>query len=105
MEEDALMLIDKYLGDLIEEIVYKYRYNVDLEDEYEELLRYIYRRLSKAWFKGKNFTFEDLERALRNARRRRKQLEIVLSYIISRYAAKNGAIYVRREHDWYDEYY
>jgi hypothetical protein len=105
MEEEALMLIDKYLGDLIEEVVYKYKYNVDLEDEYEELLRYVFRRLAKAWFKGKDFTFKEFERALKNARRRRKQLEIVLSYLISRYAAKNGPIYIKHEKDWYDEMY
>ncbi len=102
MDEDILMLIDKYLGDIIERIVYKYQYNVDLEDEYEQLLKFIYRRLVKAWFKGRDVSYEEFEEALRNARRKRRQLEILLSYLISRYAARRGAIYIRPGGDWYD---
>ncbi|ABM80769.1 hypothetical protein [Hyperthermus butylicus] len=105
MSEDLLMLIDKYLGDMIEHIVYKYRYNVDLEEEYEQLLKFIYRRLVRAWFRGKDVTYEEFEAALRSARRKRRQLEILLSYLISRYAARNGPIYMPTGHDWYDERY
>ncbi|KSW11926.1 hypothetical protein CF15_03790 [Pyrodictium occultum] len=99
------MLIDKYLGEIIEHVVYKYHYNVDLEDEYESLLRYIYRRLVKAWFKGRGVSLKEFEAALQNARKKRRQLEILLSYLVSRYAARNGPIYMPRGGDWYDEKY
>jgi len=103
MNEEALLLLDRYLGEIVENIVYKYGYNVDLEDEYEELLRFIYRRLVKAWFRNKRPKLSEFERMLRNARRRSKQLEVMLSYLVSRYAARNGAIYLPYSHDWYDE--
>ncbi len=105
MSEEALMLLEKYLGSLIENIVYRYRYNVDLEDEYEELLRFIYKRLVKAWFGGQHPSPLQLEAALRNARRKRKQLEVLLSYLISRYAARNGPIYLPQSSDWHDDIY
>jgi hypothetical protein len=105
MNEEALMLIDKYLGEIIEHVVYKYRYNVDLEDEYDSLLRYIYKRLVKAWFKGQEVSLKELEAALRSARRRKRQLEVLLSYLVSRYAARNGPIYMPQGRDWYDERY
>jgi|GEM_PF-1032120 len=105
MDEEALMLLEKYLGDLIESIVYKYRYNVDLEDEYEELLRFIYKRLVRAWFGGKRPTHLQFEAALRSARRKRRQLEVLLSYLISRYAARNGPIYMPTSGDWSDDIY
>jgi len=97
------VLLEKYLGDFIENIVYKYRYNVDLEDEYEDLLRFIYRRLLRAWFGGKRPGVLQLEAALRNARRRRRQLEVLLSYLISRYAARNGPVYLPQSGDWRDD--
>jgi len=103
--EEALLILDKYLGELIESIVYRHRYNVDLDDEYEELLKFIYKRLVKAWFGGRHPAPSELERSLRNARRRRKQLEVLLSYLVSRYAARNGPIYLPQSRDWSDEYY
>jgi len=105
MDEEALILLEKYLGDLIENIVYRYRYNVDVEDEYEELLRFIYKRLVRAWFGGKQPILLQLEAALRNARRKRKHLEVLLSYLISRYAARNGPIYLPQRSDWSDDMY
>jgi hypothetical protein len=105
MTEEALMILEKYLGDMIENIVYKYNYNVDLEDEYEELLRFIYRRLVRAWFGGRSPQPLELEAALRSARRKRRQLEILLSYLISRYAARNGPIYLPQSSDWRDDMY
>ncbi len=103
MSEEALMIIDKYIGDLIERIIHKYRYNVDLDEEYEELLRFIYRKLVRAWFNSRRPDIDELERALREAKRRRRQLEVLLSYLISRYAARHGPIYLPHRGDWYDE--
>lgn len=101
-----MMILDRYLGELIESIVYRHRYNIDLEDEYDELLQFIYRRLVRAWFKGREPSPRELESMLRSARRKRGQLEVLLSYLISRYAARNGPIYLPRSGgDWHDELY
>ncbi|MET1101245.1 MAG: hypothetical protein ABWW69_02025 [Pyrodictiaceae archaeon] len=104
MDEEALSILDHYLGDLLEKIVYEYRYNVDLEDEYEQLLKYIYRRLVRAWFDGKEPPIDMLEEKLKRARRSRKQLEILLSYLVSRFAARHGRVYLST-HDWHEEHY
>ena len=105
-DDELLLIADKYLGDLIESIVYKYGYNVDLEDEYDELLSYITRRLVRAWFGGEKPSPKKFEAALRNARRRRRHLEVLLSYLISRYAARHGPVYLPRSSgDWRDEYH
>ncbi len=104
MDEEALNILDHYLGDMIERIVRKYRYNVDLDEEYPELLRFIYRRIVKHWFGGRKPEPHELEEALRNARKTRRMLEIMLSYLVSRYAARHGRIYATRS-DWREEYY
>jgi hypothetical protein len=99
----VLTLLDRYLGDYIENVVYKYGYNVDLDDEYEALLKYIYRKLVRAWFKGREPSPSELESTLRSVLRKRRQLEIVLSYLVSRFAARTGSIYIRNRSDWHDE--
>ncbi len=100
MDEETLNLLDYYLGDYIDRVVRKYRYNVDLEEEYPELLRYIYRRIVKAWFNGRKPSTRELEEVLKNIKAsRRRMLEILLSYLISRYAARHGRVYVQRS-DW-----
>lgn len=100
-----MMVLEKYLGDMIENIVYKYNYNVDVEEEYDELLRFIYKRLVRAWFNGRKPSPMQLEATLRSAKRKRRQLEVLLSYLISRYAARNGPIYLPQSgSDWSDEY-
>ncbi len=105
-EEELLPLLDRYLGDIIESIVHRYQYNVDLEDEYDELLSYLLRRLSRAWFGGRRPSARELEAALRRARRRRRHLEVLLSFLISRYAARKGEVYMpRSSSDWRDDYY
>ncbi len=104
--EEELYILDKHLGEMIESIVYKYGYNVDVESEYEELLEFIHRRLVKAWFRGRKPSPEELEAALKNAKRRkRRHLEVLLSFLISRYAARNGPVYVQQHSDWRDDYY
>ena len=103
MDEEALNIIDYYLGDYIDRIVRKYGYNVDLEEEYPDLLRYIYRRLVKAWFNGRKPSPRELEEALKTAKSgRKKMLEVLLSYLVSRYAARHGRVYVQRS-DWGSE--
>ncbi len=104
MDEEALNILDHYLGDIIDRVVRKYRYNVDLDEEYLDLLRYIYRRLVRIWFDGRRPSPEELEEALRNARRSRRMLEILLSFLVSRYAAKHGRVYLQRG-DWREEHY
>lgn len=103
MVEETLMIIDKYFGDLIERIIHKYEYNVDLDEEYEELLKFIYKRLVRIWFNNRQPSVEELESVLREARRKRRRLEVLLSYLISRYAARHGPVYLPHRGDWYDE--
>ncbi len=104
MDEEALNILDHYLGDIIYKVVRKYRYNVDVDEEYPELLRFIYRRLVKTWFNGRKPAPYELEEALKNARRSRRMLEILVSYLVSRYAARHGRVYATRG-DWREEYY
>jgi hypothetical protein len=104
LDEEVLNILDHYLGDIIDRVVRKYRYNVDLDEEYPELLRYIYRRLIKSWFNGRKPSLEELEAALRDARKNKKMLEVLLSFLVSRYAAKHGRVYLQRG-DWREEYY
>ncbi len=100
MSDELLAILDSYLSQLIEDIVYKYDYDVDLEEEYDELLNYILKRIVKAWFNGRTPSPSELRKALEAAMRRRKHLEILLSYFISRYTARRGRVYVKSsEHD------
>ncbi len=99
MDEEMISVVDAYLGDIIEEIITKYNYNVDIEEEYDELIYYIYRRLKRAWFNGKRTSYEDWERALETAVSKRKHLEILLSYLISRYVSRRNRMYTAYR-DW-----
>ncbi len=89
-EEIALEILSKYLGDLIERIVEKFDYYIDLDEEYEELLEYIYSRIIKIWFKGREPTITELERKLKEVRRQKVKLIILLSFFISRYEKKRS---------------
>ncbi len=97
--EELIAVLDSYLADVIERVVRRYRYDVDLDEEYEDLLQYILRRLIKAWFNGRTPHPHELEKALRQARRKKSHLEVLVSYLVSRYVARRGKIYVERR-DW-----
>ncbi len=97
MDEEALSLLDQYLGDIIEYVINKFHYDVDLDDEYGDLLSFIYYRLVRAWFKGKRPTLTELETMLQRARKQRRQLEILLSFLISRYVMRQKGAYIRHE--------
>jgi len=105
LDGSELALIDKYFGKIVEYIVYKFGYNIDLEEEYDELLQFIYKRIVKVWFDGKPPSLDDLEAKLKSMRRKRSKLEVVLSYLISIYAKRNGTIYLKKYGDRYDERY
>ncbi len=79
-------VIDDVIGDLIEDIVVEYEYDIDLDEEYLDLLMYIYNKLAKAWFRDRKPDLYEFEAKLRDVRRRHKnKLKIVLSYLISRF--------------------
>lgn len=95
MSESALGLIEFYLGDLIEDLITRYRYPVS-EDEYDDLLRYIYKALVTGLFKGRRPDPDELESKLEDLRTREKaKLEIVLSYLISKYVSGSPMAFER----------
>ncbi len=96
-----LDLLEYYYGDIIESIIIENRYQIDLDEDYDYLLRYIYRSLIKSWFKGREPEPEVFEAKLKNVREKfRGKLSILLSYIISRYALlKNEEILGRIRRD------
>ncbi len=78
-------LVEEYLGDMIESIVYKYYSDkIDLEIEYESLLSFIVDQLV-----GDNRDYyEDIDRFrdfLKKLGRRKSISKLVISYLISRY--------------------
>lgn len=84
-------LLEYYYGDIIEKLIVENNYPVDLDDDYDYLLRYIYKTLVRIWFKGKEPSPSEFERKLRSVRERSAtKLHILLSYIISRYAKAKG---------------
>jgi hypothetical protein len=94
-----LDLLEYYYGDLIENIIIENRYPIDLDDDYDYLLRYTYRSLIKAWFGGKEPSPEKFESKLKSVRERSKtKLSILLSYIISRYASLKNEEIIGRIH-------
>ncbi len=90
-------LLEYYYGDLIEKIILEYNYQIDLDDDYDYLLRYVYKSLIKTWFNGKDPTPEEFESKLKRVRERFvKKLEILLSYVIARYSNNKGEEVMRR---------
>jgi len=82
-----LELLDAYVGDIVEELVYEHRYPVNLAEEYNGLLYYVYKMLAKSLFGGRDPTPQELEDALAKIRERHpKKLRIVLSYAVANYA-------------------
>lgn len=101
VDEDEVEIIDEYLGDMIEKIIVNYEYDINFDDDYEEILRHIYRSLVRAWFKEEP-SLKAFEEKLKKTRRRYpRKLEIVLSYLVSTYLQKRQRAYPRfsREND------
>ena len=86
MNEANLGIVEFYLGDFIDDVIFKYNYPLDFEDEYDVLLKYIYKTIVNTIFKGKDPSPEELEKKLKNLRKRHKdKLEVLISYLISKY--------------------
>jgi len=86
MSEANLGIVEFYLGDFIDEVVMKYGYPLDFEEEYDLLLKYIYKSIVKAFFSGQEPTPEGLEKKLKNLRRsHRAKLEVLLSYLVAKF--------------------
>lgn len=102
--DDLISIIDGYFGDIIERVVVDHGYDVDLNDEYYELLSYITRNLIRTWFRGKNPTLEEVEKKVRYIKTRYpRRLSMLLSYLISKYIRMRNRIYgVQRDrHDFW----
>lgn len=85
---EALDLLDYYLGEDIEEIYEEMdEAYFNIEEEYDYLLKYIYRSLVKAWFKGVEPSKEEFKRKIERYKSPRyySMLRLLLSYLISRY--------------------
>mgnify|MGYP000654459248 CR=1 FL=1 len=96
MNDEEYEVLSRYLGDLLDDVIERYNYDVDVDEEYDELLNYIYKALIKAWFKGKRPAISSLEHRLRDIRRReRKKLMILLSFYISRYLRRKRVLTLR----------
>lgn len=94
---DPLELVDYYLGNMMERIIIESDYPIDLEEEYEDLLNYLYRRLSIAWFNTATPDPVMFEEKLKEVKRKyRKRLSILLSYLISRYVSRKSTLRIKR---------
>ncbi len=92
--DELISIIDGYFGDIIERVVVDHGYDVDLNDEYYELLSYITRNLIRTWFRGKNPTLEEVEKKVRYIKNRYpRRLSMLLSYLISKYVRMRNRIY------------
>ncbi len=74
-------------------------YDVDLGEDYVDLLEFIGRNLIRGWFKDRFPSKRELEEKLRKVRRyHMRKLEIVVSFLVSKYLEyRNVAIAARRE--------
>lgn len=105
-EEIALELISRYLGDIISHVVEEFDYGVDLEDEYDDVLYFIYRRLVRIWFNNREPSPRELEATLRRVRRRHKtKLINLVSYLVSRYAKYKGILRISHHGSKSDPFY
>ncbi|MCI4396557.1 MAG: hypothetical protein GU347_01305 [Desulfurococcales archaeon] len=85
---DVLDVLDYYLGDDIEEIAESIDdANISLEEDYEQLLKYLYRSIVKAWFDGNEPSETELKKKLERYRSDRYygQLKVMLNYLINKY--------------------
>ncbi len=92
-EELALEILSKYIGDIVTYIIEEDGYNIDIDEEYEDVLYFIYKRIERAWFKGKEPSLRELEKRLRLARRRQRiKLYNLISYLVSKYVKYKGIL-------------
>ncbi len=90
-------LLEYYYGDLIEKLIVENNYPIDLDDDYDYLLKYIYKTIVRIWFKGKEPSPSEFEKKIRSVRERSStKLSILISYILSRYVRLKGEEIVRR---------
>ena len=101
MDEDiALEVISRYLGGMIDRIIEKNGFKLDIDDDYEELLLFIYDRLIKIWFKKYKPSEEEFEDRIKHLKRRRRaHLEVLLSYLISKYVQSKTTLTVHSGRD------
>ncbi|AFH42987.1 hypothetical protein IOK49_05160 [Fervidicoccus fontis] len=79
-------ILDYYIGGLVDRIVMKGYYDIDLDREYDHLMWYIYEKLVVILFKGKEPTREEFEEKMKKIRRRdADKLKVLISYLISKY--------------------
>jgi len=96
VNDEEYEILSRYLGDLLDDVIERYNYDVDIDEEYDELLNYIYKALIKAWFKGRRPSISRLEEKLREVRRReKKKLIILLSFYVSRYLRTKRVLTLR----------
>lgn len=96
MNDEEYEILSRYLGDLLDDVVEKFKYDIDVDEEYDELLSFIYRALIRAWFKGRRPPISRLEEKLREIRRReKKKLMILLSFYISKYLRMKRVLTLR----------
>jgi len=96
VNDEEYEVLSRYLGDLLDDVIERYNYDVDVDEEYDDLLNYIYRALIKAWFKGRRPSISRLEGRLREVRRReKKKLLILLSFYVSRYLRMKRVLTLR----------
>uniref|UniRef100_A0A7J3ZJR8 Uncharacterized protein n=1 Tax=Fervidicoccus fontis TaxID=683846 RepID=A0A7J3ZJR8_9CREN len=92
-----LQLLEEHLGDAIEELILKHSYAVDLEEDFDDLIRKIYKSLVKAWFGGGDPKPEKFESKIKEVKKRWGNWlkDVLLSYLIGRYVSEKA----RREED------
>ena len=84
-------IVDNIIGEIIEDVIVDNAYEIDFEEDYDNLLYYIYSKLSKAWFGNKTPGLKEFEHKLRAVKRtQRTKLQILLSYLVSRYLKYQG---------------
>jgi len=96
VDEDLLMILDMYLGDIVTEVIRRHGYQVVLEEEYYDLLFFIYKEICRAWFGEKTPSLRELRERLIRARRKRTELEVLVSYLVSKYLERSDTLYVEQ---------
>lgn len=91
---DYIDITDSYLGDLIEDVVSKFYSEVDLSDEYGELLEFISNKMIEGLF-GKNAIpdpalYESRLRRLVDKNNRTKLINVI-SYLVSQYISSRNS--------------
>ncbi|MEM1619616.1 MAG: hypothetical protein QXU52_02545 [Fervidicoccaceae archaeon] len=97
IERENLEILQDFCGDLLELIIVEQGYPIDVEEEFDFLLRYIYKNIVELWFGGADPSPAELERKLRSIRSRHEErLQVLLSYLVSRFARARSEEIARR---------